>query len=243
MARTSSATAPVVAVATAATAQANGAGAASALATPATPSYWDDACRHLSRRDRVMKKLIPRFGDARLASRGDAFTTLARSIVGQQISVKAAQAVWDRFAALTGGAPGRVAPRRVLGIGAERLREAGLSARKSEYLQDLARHFDDGIVHVDQWQAMDDEAIITELVAVRGIGRWTAEMFLIFHLMRPDVLPLDDLGLLKGISVSYFSGEPVSRAEAREVGEGWAPFRSVATWYIWRSLDPLPVEY
>ncbi|MCW5612533.1 MAG: DNA-3-methyladenine glycosylase 2 family protein [Rubrivivax sp.] len=217
--------------------------ASAAAATPATPGYWDEACRHLAKRDRVMKKLIPRFGDARLCSRGDAFTTLARSIVGQQISVKAAQSVWDRFAALAGGTAGRVAPQRVLALSAERLREAGLSARKGEYLLDLARHFDDGRVHVRQWQAMDDEAIIEELVAVRGIGRWTAEMFLIFHLMRPDVLPLDDLGLLKGISVCYFSGEPVSRAEARELGEAWAPFRSVATWYIWRSLDPLPVEY
>jgi DNA-3-methyladenine glycosylase II len=118
-----------------------------------------------------------------------------------------------------------------------------LSARKVEYLSDLAQHFEAGQVHERQWTQMDDETIIDELVAIRGIGRWTAEMFLIFYLMRPNVLPLDDLGLLKGISQSYFSGEPVSRAEAREVGEAWAPFRSVATWYIWRSLDPLPVEY
>jgi DNA-3-methyladenine glycosylase II len=208
-----------------------------------TPEYWDDACRHLSRRDRVMKRLIPAFGEARLASRGDAFTTLARSIVGQQISVKAAQSVWDRFAACVGGATTHLAPRKVRALPNTKMREAGLSARKCEYLLDLAGHFEEGRVHVDDWAGMDDEAIITELVAIRGIGRWTAEMFLIFHLMRPDVLPLDDLGLLKGISVNYFSGEPVSRAEAREVGEAWMPYRSVATWYIWRSLDPLPVEY
>jgi len=208
-----------------------------------TPDYWDDACRHLSRRDRVMKKLIPKFGEARLASRGDAFTTLARSIVGQQISVKAAQSVWDRFAAMVGGPSTHLAPAAVSALDGPTLRTAGLSARKAEYLLDLARHFSDGTVHVAEWRRMDDEAIIAELVAIRGIGRWTAEMFLIFHLMRPNVLPLDDLGLLKGISVNYFSGEPVSRAEAREVGEAWAPFRSVATWYIWRSLDPLPVEY
>lgn len=220
-------------------------GRSKAAASPllVTPAYWDDACRHLVRRDRVMKRLIPRFGEARLQSRGDAFTTLARSIVGQQISVKAAQSVWDRFAAAVGGPSTRLAPGAVLAAPLPSLREAGLSARKAEYLQDLAHHFDDGLVHVAQWKGMDDEAIIDELVAIRGIGRWTAEMFLIFHLMRPDVLPLDDLGLLKGISLNYFSGEPVSRAEAREVGEGWAPFRSVATWYIWRSLDPLPVDY
>ena len=208
-----------------------------------TPDYWDEACRHLAKRDRVMKKLIPKFGEARLQSRGDAFTTLARSIVGQQISVKAAQSVWDRFAALAGGLSTRLVPADVLALDSPTLRSAGLSARKGEYLCDLARHFESGAVHVLQWQQMDDEAIIEELVAIRGIGRWTAEMFLIFHLMRPNVLPLDDLGLIKGISQGYFSGEPVSRAEAREVGEAWAPYRSVATWYIWRSLDPLPVDY
>ena len=203
-----------------------------------TPAYWDDACRHLARRDRVLKKLIPKFGEARLRSRGDAFTTLARSIVGQQISVKAAQSVWERFAALVDAPATHLPPQAVQSLETPTLRSAGLSARKSEYLLDLARHFAGGAVHVDSWQQMDDEAIITELVAIRGIGRWTAEMFLIFHLMRPNVMPLDDLGLLKGISMNYFSGEPVSRAEAREVGEAWAPFRSVATWYIWRSLDP-----
>ena len=206
------------------------------------PEYWDDACRHLTRRDRVMKKLIPQFGEARLQSRGDAFTTLARSIVGHQISVKAAQSVWQRFAALLDGPSTWLQPTSVLGLDAPRMREAGLSARKIEYLKDLARHFDDGTVHVRQWQQMDDEAIIEELIAIRGIGRWTAEMFLIFYLLRPNVLPLDDVGLLRGISLSYFSGEPVSRAEAREVGDAWAPFRSVATWYIWRSLDPLPLD-
>jgi DNA-3-methyladenine glycosylase II len=208
-----------------------------------TPQYWDEACRHLSKRDRVMRKLIPQFGEGRLQSRGDAFTTLARSIVGQQISVKAAQSVWTRFAALMSEPSTHLAPASLLALENATMRSAGLSTRKCEYLCDLAAHFASGAVHVDQWQQMDDEAIVDELVAIRGIGRWTAEMFLIFHLMRPNVLPLDDVGLINGISVNYFSGEPVSRAEAREVGDAWAPFRSVATWYIWRSLDPLPVDY
>ncbi len=208
-----------------------------------TPDYWDEACRHLAKRDRVMKKLIPQFGEARLQVRGDAFTTLARSIVGQQISVKSAQAAWEKFAALISMPTARVIqPAAVLALPVADLRAAGLSARKVEYLSDLAQHFEAGRVHVRQWTQMDDEAIIEELVAIRGISRWTAEMFLIFHLMRPNVMPLDDPGLLKGISQNYFSGEPVSRAEGREVGEAWAPYRSVATWYIWRSLDPLPVE-
>jgi len=190
-----------------------------------------------------MQRLIPRFGDARLLSRGDAFTTLARSVVGQQISVKAAQSVWRRFVEAAAAPDGPLAPAAVLAMPLPVLREAGLSARKSEYLLDLARHFAEGRLQVDRWPSMDDEAVIGELVAIRGIGRWTAEMFLIFHLMRPDVLPLDDLGLLKGISLNYFSGESVSRAEAREVAAAWAPYRSVATWYLWRSLDPLPVDY
>ncbi|MFM8509607.1 MAG: DNA-3-methyladenine glycosylase family protein [Betaproteobacteria bacterium] len=208
-----------------------------------TPAYWDEACRHLSRRDRVMKRLIPQFGQARLQCRGDAFTTLARSIVGQQISVKAAQSVWERLSMPWGGAQAVLKPAQVLKAQSSDLRAAGLSLRKVEYLQDLARHFKERGSRSPLWSEMEDEAVIAELVSVRGIGRWTAEMFLMFGLMRPDVLPLDDLGLLRGISLNYFSGEPVTRSEAREVGEAWAPYRSVATWYLWRSLDPVPVEY
>ncbi len=204
-----------------------------------TPDYWDEACRHLMKKDRVMKRLIPQHGDVCLQSRGDAFTTLARSIVGQQISVKAAQTVWDRFAQL----PKRMSPGNVLKLKVDDMRAAGLSARKVEYLVDLALHFDSGAIRVASWKDMDDEAIIAELVGIRGIGRWTAEMFLIFHLMRPNVLPLDDVGLINGISHNYFSGEAVSRSDAREVAAAWAPYCSVATWYIWRSLDPEPVEY
>jgi DNA-3-methyladenine glycosylase II len=205
-----------------------------------TPEYWAEACKHLMKKDRVMKRLIPQFGDACLESRGDAFVTLARSIVGQQISVKAAQSVWDRFAALL---PRKITPTAVLKLKIDDMRGAGLSARKIEYLVDLALHFDNGSLHTKKWVDMDDEAIIEELVAIRGIGRWTAEMFLIFHLMRPNVLPLDDVGLINGISKNYFSDEAVSRSEAREVAAAWAPYCSVATWYIWRSLDPLPVAY
>ena len=207
--------------------------------TIATPEYWAEACKHLVKKDRVMKRLIPQFGEASLQSRGDAFVTLARSIVGQQVSVKAAQTVWDRFALL----PRKITPANVLKLKVDDMRAAGLSARKVEYIVDLALHFDNGALHVKKWSEMTDDAIIEELVAIRGIGRWTAEMFLMFHLMRPNVLPLDDVGLINGISHNYFSGEAVSRSEAREVAAAWAPYCSVATWYIWRSLDPLPVSY
>ena len=213
---------------------------AKTMVTPAgAPAYWAEACKHLVKKDRVMKRLIPQFEGAALQSRGDAFSTLARSIVGQQISVKAAQTVWDRFAAL----PQDMTPEGVLKLKVDDMRAAGLSARKVDYLVDLAVHFSGGKLRVQQWESLDDEAIIAELVAIRGIGRWTAEMFLIFYLMRPNVLPLDDPGLIAGISHNYFSGDPVSRSDAREVAEAWKPWSSVATWYIWRSLAPLPVDY
>ena len=204
-----------------------------------TPEYWKAACAHLGRKDRVMKKLIAQYGAACLESHGDAFITLARSIVGQQISVKSAQSVWNRFNAL----PVEMTAQHVLQLSTESMRGAGLSARKAEYLLDLARHFDAGLLQADDWIAMGDEAIIAKLVSIRGVGRWTAEMFLIFHMMRPNVLPLDDVGLIKGISQNYFSGEPVSRNEIRELAQAWQPWCSVATWYIWRSLDPVPVAY
>ncbi|HRM64411.1 MAG TPA: DNA-3-methyladenine glycosylase 2 family protein [Acidovorax temperans] len=210
--------------------------AVQALPDLATPAYWAEACKHLVKKDRVMKRLIPQFGDAALQTRRDAFTTLARSIVGQQSSVKAAQAVWERFAALSR----TLSPAHVLKLKVDDMRAAGLSARKIDYLVDLALHFDNGKLHVKDWESMDDEAIIAELVDIRGIGRWTAEMFLIFYLQRPNVLPLDDPGLITGISQNYFSGEQVSRSDAREVAEAWKPWCSVATWYIWRSLDPAP---
>ena len=202
------------------------------------PEYWAEACKHLVKKDRVMKRLIPLYPDTTLQGRGDAFGTLARSIVGQQISVKAAQSVWHRFIAL----PASLTPGNVLKLKVDDMRAAGLSARKVEYLVDLSIHFDAGTVHVMDWQTMDDEAIIAELVAIRGIGRWTAEMFLMFYLRRPNVLPLDDVGLLNGIAKNYFSGEAVSRSDVREVAAAWAPYCSVATWYIWRSLDTLPAK-
>jgi DNA-3-methyladenine glycosylase II len=204
------------------------------------PEYWDEALAQLVKRDRILKKIIPNHPDIWLTTRGNPFITLARSICGQQISVKAAESVWQRVLLQCGKRP---SPASVQKAGLERLREAGLSGRKAEYILDLSKHFSDKLVQPTKWEQMPDEDIIEELTAIRGIGRWTAEMFLIFNLQRPDVLPLDDVGLLKAISLHYFSGEPVSRFEAREVAQGWQPFRTVATWYLWRSLDPVPVEY
>ena len=206
---------------------------------PCAPAYWYDAKEELIKRDRIMRKLIPQFGDMHLTGRGEAFVTLARSIVGQQISVKAADTVWQRLLEVCP----KCTPAHILKAGPEKLSGCGLSKRKAEYVTDLAEHFKAKRVHADKWIEMDDEEVISELIQIRGIGRWTAEMFLIFNLLRPNILPLDDLGLLKGISINYFSGEPVSRSDAREVAANWEPWRTVATWYLWRSLEAAPVVY
>ena len=204
-----------------------------------TPDYWLQATRDLAERDAVLRGLIERFQGLALASRGDAFTTLARSIVGQQISVKAAQSVWDRLS----GHLVDVTPASVCRARTPTLKACGLSGQKALYLRNLSRKFLDGALDTTRWHALDDEALIGELTQVKGIGRWTAEMFLMFHLARPDVLPLADLGLQRAMRLNYNRGRALSDARMRKIGATWAPWRSVATWYLWRSLDPIPVEY
>ena len=203
------------------------------------PTYWQQAARELAAADERMGELVERYSGLGLVSRGDPFATLARSIVGQQISVKAADSVWGRFVA----ALPEVSPQAVMVAGEEGLAGCGLSRRKSEYVRDLAAHFVAGRLDPSAWAALDDEALIAALTEVRGIGRWTAEMFLIFNQLRPDVFPLDDLGLRRAVFERYFAGSKQSRQVLAEFGERWRPWRSVATWHLWRSLDPLPVEY
>ena len=207
------------------------------------PAYWARAKRALAASDPTLARIIAEHPRVALVSRGDAFSTLARSIVGQQISVKAADAVWGRFCATCG----ELTPKSVLRRRATTLRGCGLSERKVEYIRDLCDHFIRGRVDPARFAEDDDESIIAELTDIRGIGRWTAEMFLIFNLLRPNVLPLDDLGLLRAVSLHYLEGEPIvgreGRARVEALATEWAPWRSVATWYLWRSLDPVPVEY
>ena len=212
------------------------------------PGYWDEATRALGRRDRVLKKLIGTYPGIHLRRRSDPFTTLARAIVGQQISVKAADSIWRRFVATV--APDakstafpRLDPRTVAASGIAPLRNCGLSERKAEYLRDLASHFASGALDPKAWRKLDDEALIAALVEVKGIGRWTAEMFLIFHELRADVLPVDDIGLQRAVALHYHGGRRIAPAGIRKLALEWQPWRSVATWYLWRSLDPIPVEY
>lgn len=207
--------------------------------TPNAPAYWLTACAELAAADPVMATLIARYPDAVLGTRGDPFETLARAIVGQQISVKAADSIWARFAA----AVETVTPQRLARHDPQMLTACGLSRRKAEYLVDLAGHFVDGRIAPARWKTMDDEAVIAELVDVRGIGRWTAEMFLIFNLRRPDVWPVDDVGLQKAVARHYLDGVRPTPKILRTLGEHHAPWRTVATWYLWRSLDPGVVQY
>lgn len=203
------------------------------------PSYWQEAVAALSERDRVLKEIIHRHPEISLKNRGDAFSTLARSIVGQQISVKASESVWQRLLEVVP----EITPATLAQVEETALRECGLSQRKAGYLRGLSRHFLEGKLVPARWDEMDDEAVIADLMQVKGIGRWTAEMFLIFNLLRPDVLPLDDFGLQRAMSMHYNSGEPLSKLKIRVISQDWQPWRSVATWYLWRSLDPSPVEY
>lgn len=206
---------------------------------PRAPAYWRTACAELAAADPVMATLIARYPDAVLGTRGDPFQTLARAIVGQQISVKAADSIWARFASLAE----TVAPERIAILEPDDLAACGLSRRKVEYLVDLAGHFVDARIEPGRWKKMADEAVIAELVDVRGIGRWTAEMFLIFNLRRPDVWPVDDIGLQKAVALHYLGGERPTPRLLRAHGERHAPWRTVATWYLWRSLDPAVVQY
>ena len=200
------------------------------------PDYWAEAKTHLSKGDKVLRKLVRAYPDAELGTRGDAFQTLARSIVGQQISVKAAQSIWARFVIACGG---KVKAANVRALMPETLRACGLSGAKAAYILDLANHFHGGLVKPRRWGRMEDEAIIEELIEVKGIGRWSVEMFLIFHMMRPNVLPVGDLGLRRAMERNYNEGEPLTKDQMREIAAPWDPFSTVGTWYLWRSLDPV----
>jgi len=203
-----------------------------------TPPYWEEAKRHLRKRDPVLRAMIRKYRDAEFATRGDAFQALARAIVGQQISVKAAASIWGRFAV----AVCDVKPANVVAATEAQLRACGFSGQKVRYVKDLARRFHEKEVNPRRWPRMDDEAIIEELVQVKGIGRWTVEMFLMFHLRRPDVLPVDDLGLRRAMERAYNGGRDLTKDEMRAIGEPWAPFRTVGSWYLWRSLEDVPAK-
>ena len=201
--------------------------------------YWPIATRELAQRDGVMARLILSYPNSVMSSRGQPFYTLVRSVVGQHISVKAADSIWARFVLLVP----KVTPKHVLVQSMDSLRSVGLSARKAEYIHAVAEFFVQKRVGQAYWEQRTDNEIIEELSSIRGIGRWTAEMFLMFTLLRPNVFPVDDIGLLRGLEKNYH-GARVTPSVARAVYfERFSPWASVATWYLWRSLDPVEVRY
>ena len=203
------------------------------------PHFWIAAKKELKKKDKKLGKIIDSYPKDYLFSKSDPFLTLARSIVGQQISVKAAQSVWDKLILKIG----KLNPEIINKAHSNTLKSVGLSRQKVLYLKNLAHAFLDQSLKVELWKKMSDEEIINDLIKIKGIGRWTAEMFLIFNLCRSDVFPLDDIGVIKGICKIYNYEYPIDRETLTRVGNKWKPYRSVATWYLWRSLDPIPVEY
>jgi DNA-3-methyladenine glycosylase II len=203
------------------------------------PFFWEKAKKVLISKDKKLGKIISNYPKDFLFSKSDPFYTLARSIVGQQISVKAAQAVWDRLE----NKVKRIEPNYISKMHFMSLKSCGLSRQKIKYLKSLSSAFMQNKINPDKWKKYSDEDIINELVLIKGIGRWTAEMYLIFNLCRPDIFPVDDIGLLRGICKCYNLNYPIKKEVALKMSKNWKPYRSVATWYFWRSLDPIPVEY
>lgn len=202
---------------------------------------YTKARRLLARRDPVLRDLMRAHGPCGLAARQHAnpFKALVRAIVGQQLSAKAAATIFSRFEGLFEAFP---TPSQVRAVPDERLRAVGLSSQKLGYLRDLCRRIEEGQLPLDVFDRMDDESVVETLTQVKGIGRWTAEMFLIFRLQRPDVLPLGDLGIVKAVQRAYKLRKAPSADRLTRIGEAWRPYRSVACWYLWASLNNAPTE-
>ncbi len=202
---------------------------------------FDSAVEALKNKDNVLRHIINRIGPCTLTLEPDAFKALAESILYQQLSIKAAGTILKRFVSLYPGKP-FPAPEDILRTSDETLRSAGISKQKARYLKDLSLKFQEGTITPSRFPGMDDEEIIEHLVQVKGIGRWTAEMFLIFSLGRPDVLPVDDFGLRKAVGKHYGLIDLPSPEQTRKIAQKWEPYRTIATWYLWKSLDVAPLE-
>jgi len=203
------------------------------------PAYWTRACAELSRRDPVMARLVREFRGSVLRGGGDAFETLCRAVVGQQISLQAADSVWRNLLAHFGD---EMMPHRIHRCHLGTLRRCGLSQNKARCLKNIAQFFVHRRVTPRYWRRPLDETRAA-LLSITGIGPWTFEMFAIFYLKHPDVLPLGDLGLVNAMEQQYNDGRRLAAARLRTIAARWEPWRTVATWYLWRSIDPEPVVY
>jgi DNA-3-methyladenine glycosylase II len=204
------------------------------------PPYWRSAIDYLSDRDDILGKIITRYsGEEGLTNYRDPFRTLVRAVIGQQISVKAADSVWFKLVARVE----TLSPETLLAVPEEDLRARSLSRQKISYLVAISEAFLNGTYTPDRWAVMSDDEVRLQLIRARGVGNWTAEMFLIFHLNRPDIFPLGDLGLINAIQRAYAGDGSLKLDEIRQLGERWRPYRTVATWFLWRSLDPATIQY
>ena len=201
--------------------------------------WWEQAVFYLSDNDSIMKNIINNHNEDYLQSRDDPFNALCRTIIGQQISVKAAASIWNKFATGTKN----INPKNVIKYGNNNIRKCGISNKKVEYIIGLSNFFIENPDSVNLWKKMDDKSIIKELCQLKGIGPWSAEMFLMFCLLRPDVLPLGDLGLRRAVGKNYLNTFDPTYEEVEKVAKKWIPYRSAATWFLWKSIDPIPVAY
>ena len=197
---------------------------------------WDKAVTDLSKSDDIIAKIITDYPKERMEMKNDTLHTLVRSVVGQQISVRAADAIWNR---LDEACNNSITENNLLKLSIEDMRKTGLSNTKSNYIMNIVNA---NLSELD-WEDMNDEEVSNELCKIKGIGPWTADMFLIFRLGRTNILPLGDIGLINAINLHYNNKEKLSKEELMKFKEKWSPWCSIATWYMWRSLDPVPVEY
>jgi DNA-3-methyladenine glycosylase II len=200
--------------------------------------WWDEAKIVLIQSDTHLAKIIDKMDDQELQSSGNLFATLIKSIVGQQISVIAASAVWDRFCELVG----EITDENILMKSHLELRSVGLSNRKAEYIIGISEAWRGGL-NLLKWESMTDEEVLKELITLRGVGRWTAQMLLIFALLRADIFPIDDIGLIRGMEKVYNSGNSLDNNTLVEISNSWKPYRTLGVWYMWRTIDSEVVEY
>ncbi|XHU96310.1 MAG: DNA-3-methyladenine glycosylase 2 family protein [cyanobacterium endosymbiont of Rhopalodia gibba] len=203
------------------------------------PPYWQDAIIYLSDKDKIIAQLITTYQNESIINHHNPFYTLVRAIIGQQISVKAADSIWRR---LELNIP-IFSPKKILEIDKNQFKEWGLSRQKINYITNIANGFKDGPLTPNLWLHMSDKEVSKQLISIKGIGQWTAEMFLIFHLHRSDIFPITDLALINVINYLYSKKSSLSKADIIDLSQQWRPYRTVATWYLWRSLDPVPVQY
>lgn len=205
------------------------------------PEYWKEACDLLARKDRIMADIISSCPREGLMRKNSAFHTLARAIIGQQISVKAADSVWNRLDRFLNN---EICPKLILSADAQDMRGLGISERKVIYLKNIADFIVNDMAGQDDLKHIDHEELAKKLIEIKGIGNWTVEMFMIFHMQAPDIFPISDLGLINAVKRNYkIDDSKEAKEQCIELGEKFRPYRTVATWYLWRSIDPVPVEY